>query len=208
MDAKASINVIPLTVGMSEDASFMGYRRANDEEIREAFGIGRAFFTMDDVNRASATESRRITNEQEFEPDRIEKDYIINEDIMRSEPIEAKVSAFRFKRPHRADPGEQAEIDKVYATLGAITPNELRKQIGLPPYPDTYAFANKPFNIALMELQLGLALAIEGGGQKLPEQAKKVIEGVIGNIEKLKKQFESHVESQKKSFLSPVGVVE
>ena len=207
MDAKAQINVIPLTVGMSEDASFMGYRRANDEEVREAFGIGRAFFTMDDVNRASATESRRITNEQEFEPDRIEKDYIINEDIMRSEPINATASEFRFRRPKRADPSEQAEIDRIYATLGAITPNELRKQIGLPPYPDEYVFANKPFNIALMELQLGLALAIDGTGQKLPEAAKKVIESVVGDIGKLQEQFHKHVERKDGGLARIEGVV-
>jgi PBSX family phage portal protein len=204
-DSKAGINVIPLTVGMQEDASFMAYRLANDEEVRQAFGIGKAFFTTDDVNRASMGESRRITNEQEFEPDRVEKEYIMNETVVADESVGAEMVALRFKRPRSADPLEKAQVEKIYASLGALTPNELRKSIGLEPYPDHYIFGDKPYSLALMELQIGLALAIEGKGVKFPEPAQKMMQGMLGDLEKLMEQVKKQYEGRESDLLEVGG---
>lgn len=66
--AKPSVELKPLTVGQSDDASFLDYRSANNEEIREAFGIAKAFFSPDDVNKAVAYATKAITNEHEFDP--------------------------------------------------------------------------------------------------------------------------------------------
>jgi len=53
----AKIDLMPLTVGVTEDASFTRYLMLNDEIIREAFGIGKIFLgTADDVNRACYSE--------------------------------------------------------------------------------------------------------------------------------------------------------
>lgn len=204
-DAKSGINVIPLTVGMQEDASFMAYRVANDEEVRESFGIGKAFFTTDDVNRASMGESRRITNEQEFEPDRVEKEYIMNETVVADESVGAETVALRFKRPRSADPLEKAQVEKIYASMGALTPNELRKSIGMEPYPDHYVFGDKPFSLALMELQIGLALAIEGKGMKFPEPAQKMMRGMLGDLEKLMEDVKKMYEGREDRLLEVVG---
>lgn len=205
-DSKAGINVIPLTVGMQEDASFMAYRLANDEEVRESFGIGKAFFTTDDVNRASMAESRRITNEQEFAPDRVEKEYILDESILRDESIQADDVGIRFKQPRSSDPLEKAQTDKIYASLGVMTPNELRKSLGMEPYPENFAFANKPYSLALMELQIGLALAIEGTGSKFPEQTKKIIEAMVGDLEKLMADVKKMYEGKEEESLLGAGV--
>jgi PBSX family phage portal protein len=158
-DAKTQINVIPLTVGVTEDASFLGYRKANDEEIREAFGIAKVFFTSDDVNRASAAVSRQITNEQEFEPDRIDKEFRINHTIVQAAPFHAELVEFRFARPTLSDPLDRARVDEIYARGGALTPNDLRSNLGLAPFSKDFAFANKPLAVALLELQAGLAAA-------------------------------------------------
>ena len=66
--AKPDVQLKPLTVGETDDASFQNYRMQNDEEVREAFGIAKAFFTPDDVNKAVAYATKEITNEQEFDP--------------------------------------------------------------------------------------------------------------------------------------------
>lgn len=206
-DSKAGINVIPLTVGMQEDASFMAYRLANDEEVRQAFGIGKAFFTTDDVNRASMESSRRITNEQEFEPDRVEKEYIMNETVVADKSVGAETVALRFKRPRSDDPLEKAQVEKIYASMGALTPNELRKNIGLEPYPDHYIFANKPYSLALMELQIGLALAIEGKGVKIPEIAQKMMKGMLGDLEELMKNVKKMYEGEERELLEVGGKI-
>lgn len=161
-----TIGIQPLTVGVTEDASFETYRKSNDEEVREAFGIAQAFFATDNVNKASAQVSREITNEQEFEPDRLEKEYLINQTIVRDvldlpENEEPEVR-FRFERMKLTDPLDTARMDQTYAGLGALTPNELRASIGKPPYPPEYKFADKPLQVAMTELNLQVAEAIVG----------------------------------------------
>lgn len=152
----------PLTVGVTEDASFETYRKSNDEEIREAFGLAPVFFTTESVNKASAQVSREISNEQELEPDRLEKEYIVNQtiaaDLLGGDPL----VRFRFERMKLTDPLDTARMDQTYAGLGALTPNELRSSIGKPPYPKDYKFADKPMQVAMAELSMQLAEAIIG----------------------------------------------
>jgi hypothetical protein len=158
-----SIDLKPLTVGVTEDASFQTYREANDEEIRECFGIGQVFFASDATNRASAATSREITNEQEFEPDRLEKEYIINQKLVPSIlqlPAEDIVVTFRFERMKLTDPLDLARMDQTYAALGALTPNELRESIGKDPYPTDYAFANKPIQVSMAVMTLHQSEAV------------------------------------------------
>jgi len=51
---KAKLELKPLTVGSTQEASFLDYRQANDEEIRECYGLARIFFTSENVNKSSA----------------------------------------------------------------------------------------------------------------------------------------------------------
>lgn len=198
-EAKTNIDITPLTVGLKEDASFMAYRKANDEEIRESFGIGKAFFTMEDVNKASGAISRQITNEQEFDPDRLEKEYIVNSVILDDLLGEDRLVKLKFKRPMRAEPLEAAEIEEKYSKMGALTPNEVRIANGLSPYPSSYAFANKPFTLAVIELQMGVALAIQTAKEKMtPEKkdkANELIDQLIGVRSELHKKIEAAVAS-------------
>lgn len=57
---RTEIQIHPLTVGTTDDASFQQYRRANDVEIREAFGINEIFFSTQDVNRACYDEETEV----------------------------------------------------------------------------------------------------------------------------------------------------
>lgn len=188
-----TIDLKPLTVGVTEDASFQTYREANDEEIRECFGIGQVFFASDSTNRASAACSREITNEQEFEPDRLEKEYIINQKLipallrLKSDEI---VVTFRFERMKLTDPLDLARMDQTYAALGAITPNELRESIGKDPYPMDYAFANKPLQVSMAQMTLHQSEAVKDdwkneqiyqkGMQKIQQQGQQQPGGMGG----------------------------
>jgi capsid portal protein len=191
---KTMIDLKPLTVGVTEDASFQTYRNANDEEVREIFGLAPVFFSTENVNKASAAVSREITNEQEFEPDRLAKEYTINQtivtDLMCHEMRERHgieepeddyeereqrrkmrkriLVQFRFARMTLTDPLDTARMDHVYASLGAMTPNELRERIDLPPYPKEYFFGDKPMPISMAEMSAGLALLTELDEEQMP----------------------------------------
>lgn len=189
---KTMIELKPLTVGVTEDQSFGAYRKDNDEEIREAFGLAQIFFQAEGANRANAQVAREITNEQELEPDRLMKEYVINQTILTDillyhmkptwredtendeeqlEEMRKEIRVrFRFARLTLTDPLDSARMDQIYASLGAMTPNELRESLGKPPYPKDYFFADKPISIALAELTAGLALAIaQKDEEKFPE---------------------------------------
>jgi hypothetical protein len=45
--------------------------------------------------------------------------------------------------------------------LGALTPNELRTSIGKYPYPDDYAFANKPMQVSMAQMTLKQSEAVK-----------------------------------------------
>ncbi|MHC5058260.1 MAG: phage portal protein, partial [Planctomycetota bacterium] len=203
--SKVAVELKPLTVGVTEDASFAQYRKDNDEEIREIFGMGQIFFTSEGANRANAQVAREITNEQEFEPDRLAKEYIINQtivcDVLKHEllsrsdlnndgiidefemrrMVRQKIRVrFRFARMTLTDPMDSARMDQVYAQLGAITPNEMRASLGKPPYPKEYFFADKPLQIAMAELSAGLALAIALDPEAEPPKQEEGAPGAPG----------------------------
>jgi PBSX family phage portal protein len=152
------IDVVPLTVGQTDDASFIKYRDANDEEIREAFGIGEVFLgSKGTVNRATATVLREITNNQEFIPDAKVKEFMINQTICKD--LGAKLCKFEFIRPSSLGELDMADIFARYLQGGGITPNDIRHQLGKDEY--TEEWADKPIQIALVEYQMGL-LAEQG----------------------------------------------
>jgi len=169
--ANVSVQIQPLTVGVTDDASFLEYRNRNDEEIRECFGIGREFFDATGINRASAVESRRITNDQVFEPERIEVEFVLNQTIFGEQGMNFKQACFKLKRPQATDPLDQARVFDVLSRVGAITPNEIRDVIDRPAFKDEFEFANKPINVALTEAQMGLApLITNDGSQPSPQK--------------------------------------
>lgn len=143
------IDVHPLTIGKTDDASFMSYRKANDSEVREAFGIAEIFLgTSEDVNRATALVTQKTTNEQVFEPDVSEKEYRINHTIVKAFGV--RFVKFVFKRPKLAAQGEEAKAAKDYSDAGGFTLNDLRRKLVGKPYPKELApYADLPIPLAL-----------------------------------------------------------
>jgi len=172
---KTKVEVIPLTVGSTDDASFLNYRNANDEEIREAFGIAKVLIgTTADVNRASAYISRQATIEQEFIPDILAKEYRINHTVMKS--FNSKIAKFNFVRPSTSDPLDHAKILDLYGKHGGVTPNDLRSLQGKSLF--TEAWANKPLQIAVLEMQIQKFIdkINRGGNETAEEFTKSLIE--------------------------------
>lgn len=154
------IEVTPLTVGITDDGSFLEYRKANDDEIREAFGIHEVFLGGSAINRATSYIGRTITNEQEFLPDIEEKEYMINsyilEAILKDENINSEDIKIKLElvKPKSTDELQDAEIFVRYLQGGGITPNDIRHKLGKPEFKESWA--DKPIQIALVEYQMGL----------------------------------------------------
>lgn len=147
----------PLTIGINEDAAFLKYRQANNDEIKEVFGISDLFYGMSrDINRAAASVAKQVTNEQEFAPERRRIEHIFNKKIFPKLPFATNLVKLEFKSPVINDLSTLADGFSKAAAAGGITPNDIRKMIGIPLYPATaeYDWADFPIVIALKFMEL------------------------------------------------------
>lgn len=132
------IKIMPLTVGVQDDASFTQYLNQNNEEIREAFGIGQIFIgTSDDVNRAVALAMKQLTVEQIFEPESRRYEYRINQCVMRTNG--AQFTKFRFRRPKTVDMVAESQAYSMLAAAGGVTPNQIQEFLGKPKFNGAWA---------------------------------------------------------------------
>jgi capsid portal protein len=166
------IDLRPLTVNSTEDGSFLNYRRANNEEIREALGLSEVYFKSEKLTKASAVVAKATTDEQEFEPARLLKEHIINRMIVINE-LGAKDVSFKFKRPEVSDPTEKAQVHKEYSDMGALSANEIRRELGKEPFPPTEEWANLPTPYGLLAVsgQITEASALKVEPPKEPAPA-------------------------------------
>jgi len=151
-ESKAKITLMPLTVGVTEDASFTRYLVLNSEMVREAFGIGKIFLgTADDVNRATALTMKQVTMEQVFEPEIKRYEHRLDITVMRD--LGAKYTQLRFTRPKMTDLSSDAQAYGVLAAAGGITPNDIKELLGQDPF--AAEWGNTPIPLIKMGLLEG-----------------------------------------------------
>lgn len=209
MDQKdVKINVIPLTVGQTDDASHIKYRSANDEELREAFGIAEVFLgAKGSVNRATAMVSRSITNEQEFIPDAQAKEYKINQTICKS--LGVKKVKFEFERPANTDELGKAEIFARYLQGGGVTPNDIRHELGKEEY--KFEWADMPLQMAMIQYQMevlgDIGAASQGGEVDNEDEKPSDNEDEKGTGNEDKKQNEKEVDEKTKAIVKNIELM-
>lgn len=157
-----NIQLVPLTVGINEDANHLKYIKENKEELREDFGLPQIYFSSTDINKASSNVSKKITDEQEFDPERKEYEFLINHKLLKPKPFDIKYVKLVFNRPDTVDLVEKGQFFSLMTRVAGLTPNEIRKDIGKPAYPKDYIFGDKPLAISVPEMQMGLAPATIG----------------------------------------------
>jgi len=164
-----TIKIEPITVGLSEDASFMKYQAACEETIREAFNISSIFYgsTGGGVNRATSYTSRDLCTTTVFIPEgeimtnlcndtftkewAVQEGYIVNdedgevkEDNLLAEIFFTKLSTMSQK--------DEKELSIMEVTAGALTINDYRSEVlGLSKI-DKF-WADMPRGIAISILQ-------------------------------------------------------
>lgn len=168
-----------LTVGVSEEGSYLKYQGRTDSEIAEAFGIHPVYFEKD-AARASANIGRSITLEQTFEPDIIDLEYLLNNTII--EALGVTHVWLRLKRPRVVDFEGQATILKKLERTGGITPNLVRDFLNKPRFKE--GWADVPLPLAMQQL-------------KVPEgrvKGSKLISGLINLNDIVENEIKKRIE--------------
>jgi len=153
------IELVPLTVGIQDDASFLKYRQANNDEIKEVFGISDLFYGMSrDINRAAASVSKQVTNEQEFEPERERITNKLKHILFPELSFDTDLVSVKFGSPLINDLASLADGISKASAAGGLTPHDIRELAGREPYPKTaeYDWADYPLPIATLFIQGGV----------------------------------------------------
>lgn len=151
----------PLTVGDTDDASFLKYRKYTNTQVLEAFRISKIFLGLsEDINRAAAFTMREMTVNLVFSVIGQTFARTLNETILpRWMEEEAKLSEedtlvqFGFRVPKTISQKDQAEIIRYYAAAGAYTPNDIREIEGLDPFDE--AWGDIPAALTIVFAQMG-----------------------------------------------------
>lgn len=143
------IRIEKLAMGVTDDGSFLKLLKNNDDEIRETYGINELFLgSANDLNRASASVSRQVTNEQEFVPQQRRDEFIMDivaREVVAALGFESAKVRFRFARPRTTDNLQDSQILSRLGGQAVMDGQELRRVInkytdlGLPPKDTAWA---------------------------------------------------------------------
>jgi capsid portal protein len=129
---EARVRLEKLTVGTAEDAAFLGYRRANRDEILLVHRVPPSKISVvENANLANSQDQDKTFREQVVRPEQRRIEYRFNRLI--AEQFGIGDWAFRFRELDLAEAKEEAEVAALYAGIGALTVDEIRGQMGLAP---------------------------------------------------------------------------
>lgn len=157
----AKIDVKPLKEQQHNDMLFQQYDKNNSEKIRNAFRIPGIFVgKTDDLNRATAEESRKLAEEQIFAPERREMDRKITQLFL---DIGFQFWTYKSFSPNVTNDEDLIRLLSAVEKTGAMTPNDARRIVAdiLNEEPITYDPEKVPFNPDI-PFSLTMAEAVKG----------------------------------------------
>lgn len=129
---EAKVRLEKLTVGGTEDAAFLEYRKANRDEVLLVHRVPPSKVTVvENANLANAKDQDKTFREQVVRPEQRRIEYRLNRLIR--EQLGIGDWAFRFKEMDLTEALEEAEVARKYAEIGALTVDEIRGRMGLAP---------------------------------------------------------------------------
>jgi len=133
--AEADIRMEPLGATHSEDAGFLDYRKANRDEILMVHRVPPSKITIvENANLANSRDQDKTFREQVIRPEQRRIEFQLNRLI--SEQMGIGEWEFRFKEMDLTEELQQAEVARIYADIGAWTPDEIRAKQGMQPLDD------------------------------------------------------------------------
>lgn len=123
--ARAKIELRPLTEAQQHDALFQQYDERNIDKVGGAFRLPRLLRgDSRDFNRAVADAQLRFAEDQVFQPERDEFDYLINRKLLADMGI--RFWRFRSQTPVTRDPERMTDMVEKLVRVGVLTPEEGR----------------------------------------------------------------------------------
>jgi len=117
------INLEPLNIGVSDDASFLKYRDRNDTEIQESFGLSSILLGLGGAQtRATANAAKQVSISNVIHPRTQTWEYILNITIGRR--VTKGVAEIVLKRATNLDALQEASV--IQKLMAALTVNDVR----------------------------------------------------------------------------------
>jgi PBSX family phage portal protein len=181
---QVKVDARPLTAQQHKDALFQNYSENNQDKIRRAFRLPPIFVgRSDDYTRATAESSRRLADEQIFNPERSEFDNMMNRLIFPEMGIQ--FHKYKSNSPNTTDNAQLVKILAGAEKTGGMTPRIARSMledilgIDLPPMPKDFP-ADTPFSLTMAEAVKNKADTSEPGQSVTAIKALKEL-GIIGD---------------------------
>ncbi|MFI5297485.1 MAG: phage portal protein [Polyangiales bacterium] len=122
---RARIELRPLTEAQQHDALFAKYDEANIDKVGGAFRLPRLLRgDSREFNRSVADAQLRFAEDQVFQPERDEFDFVINRKLLADMGI--RFWRFRSQTPVTRDPERMTDMVEKLVRVGVLTPEEGR----------------------------------------------------------------------------------
>jgi len=126
---RAKIELRPLTDAQQQDALFQVYDERNIDKVDSAIRLPRLLRRESkDFNRATAESALRFAEDQVFQPERDEFDFLMNRRLLADMGI--RFWRFRSQTPVTRDPERMTDMVEKLVRVGVLTPEEGRLLAG------------------------------------------------------------------------------
>jgi len=126
---RAKIELRPLTEAQQHDALFQIYDERNIDKVGSSFRLPRLLRgESKDFNRATAESALRFAEDQVFQPERDEFDFLMNRKVLAD--MSVRFWRFRSQTPVTRDPERMTEMVERLVRVGVLTPEEGRVLAG------------------------------------------------------------------------------
>ncbi len=177
--ARAKIELRPLTDAQQHDALFQQYDERNIDKVGSSFRLPRLLRgDSRDFNRAVADAQLRFAEDQVFQPERDEFDFIINRKLLADMGI--RFWRFRSQTPVTRDPERMTDMVEKLVRVGVLTPEEgrvLASDIFNREFAKLGAdWTKRPITLTLAGIQTGVEdLRAKPTTETLVDQAKRLV---------------------------------
>ena len=128
-EARARIEMQPLTDAQQKDALFANYDERNIDKVGSSFRLPRLLRgDSREMNRSTSESALRFAEDQVFAPERDEFDYVINRRLLGAMGI--RFWRFRSQTPVTRDPERMTAMVEKLVRVGVLTPEEGRVLAG------------------------------------------------------------------------------
>ena len=175
--ARARIELRPLTEAQQQDALFQNYDQRNADKVGGAFRLPRLLRGEgQDFNRSVADAQLRFAEDQVFQPERDEFDFFLNRRLLSDMGV--RFWRFRSQTPLARDPERLTDMVEKLVRVGVLVPEEGRMLAN-----DIFnrefrrikdAWTKQPITLTLADIQSGKGDTADGSKGVLAD-AKKLL---------------------------------